>query len=688
MKKSYLIILLFAFIGYSHTANAQYTKLLDFNGTNGKNPYGSLMSDGSFLYGMTTYGGANGNGTIFKIKPDGTGYATLLDFNGTNGMYPEGSLIYDGTFLYGMTVTGGANGTSGSRTGYGTIFKIKPDGTGYVKILDFDDITNGHHPYGDLISDGTFLYGMTSAGGANHYGTAFKIKPDGTGYATLIDFNGSTNGRSPQGSLISDGTFLYGMTEYGGTGYGNIFKIKPDGTGYATLLDFNGTNGSNPLGSLIYDGSFLYGMTYFGGANNHGTIFKIKPDGTGFVKLLDFNGATNGRNPCGSLIYDGTFLYGMISGDWNGYGNIFKIKPDGTVYATLLYFNSTNGSTPSGSLISDGTFLYGMTSAGGGPSDSGTIFKYSFTAPTQPVAITGNTSVCSGTVNTYSVAAVPAATSYTWSLPSGWIGTSTTDSITVTVGTTGGNIIVTANNSYGSSVAQTAMITVNALPPTPIITTSGASTFCEGDSVILTASAGNSYLWSNGKTTQSNTITTSGNYSVKITNANGCSATSSATTVTVNALPPTPTITASGAILTSSAASGNQWYLNSVIIVGATAKSYTATKNGNYSVVVTNAQSCSASSAIFALSAVGIAGIENSNSFVIYPNPNKGDFTIEGTVANKELVITNVLGELIFKTKTNSGKTEISLSNMPAGIYFLQINTENGIISKKVFIQD
>jgi hypothetical protein len=52
------------------------------------------------------------------------------------------------------------------------------------------------------------------------------------------------------------------------------------------------------------------------------------------------------------------------------------------------------------------------------------------------------------------------------------------------------------------------------------------------------------------------------------------------------------------------------------------------------------------------------------------------------------LVITNVLGELIFKTKTNSGKTEISLSNMPAGIYFLQINTENGIISKKVFIQD
>jgi uncharacterized repeat protein (TIGR03803 family) len=385
-------------------------------------------------------------------------------------------------------------------------------------------------------------------------------------YTKLLDFAGTINGSSPYSSLIYDGSFLYGTISDGGlNSFGTIFKIKTDGSGYVKIIDFNGTNGGTPTGSLIYDGSFLYGMTNAGGANNYGTIFKIKPDGTGYVKLLDFNGATNGNFPTGSLISDGSFLYGMT------------------------YFGGANG--------------------------TGTVFKYGLTVPAQPSAITGNVSVCSGTVNTYSVAAVTGATSYTWSLPSGWVGISTTDSITVTAGTSGGNITVTANNSYGSSVAQTA-------------------------------------------------------------------------TVTVNALPPTPTITASGAILTSSAASGNQWYLNSVIIVGATAKSYTATKNGNYSVVVTNAQSCSASSAIYALSAVGIAGIENSNSFVIYPNPNKGDFTIEGTAANKELVITNVLGELIFKTKTNSGKTEISLSNMPAGIYFLQINTENGIISKKVFIQD
>ena len=86
-------------------------------------------------------------------------------------------------------------------------------------------------------------------------------------------------------------------------------------------------------------------------------------------------------------------------------------------------------------------------------------------------------------------------------------------------------------------------VTVNA-PPTATITPSGPTTFCTGGSVTLTASAGSSYLWSNGATTQAINVTSSGNYSVTVTNASGCSATSAATAVTVNALP-TATITPS-----------------------------------------------------------------------------------------------------------------------------------------------
>jgi uncharacterized repeat protein (TIGR03803 family) len=220
---------------------------------------------------MANMGGVNTIGCVFKIKPDGTGYLKLLDFASiSNGQAPEGDLFYDGTFLYGTTRGGGTNNL-------GTIFKIKPDGTGYLKLLDFSGTANGSNPRGSLISDGTFLYGMTEQGGVNIIGTIFKIKTDGTGFVKLFDFSGAADGRYPAGSLISDGTFLYGMSNMGGSGnIGCAFKIKTDGTGYYKLVDFIGaTTGSNPYGTLFSNGTSLYGMTEMGGANTDGTIFIV-----------------------------------------------------------------------------------------------------------------------------------------------------------------------------------------------------------------------------------------------------------------------------------------------------------------------------------------------------------------------------------------------------------------------------
>ncbi len=127
MKK---LITLLAVISILNINAQQYTKLFDFNGTNGAHPAGSLMSDGTYLYGMT-YGGVSDSGLIYKIKPDGTGYQRLFYFNEISGINPDGSLISDGIYLYGVTSEGGINGG-------GTIFKIKPDGTGFQKIFDFN----------------------------------------------------------------------------------------------------------------------------------------------------------------------------------------------------------------------------------------------------------------------------------------------------------------------------------------------------------------------------------------------------------------------------------------------------------------------------------------------------------------------------------------------------------------------
>jgi len=374
MKKGTIILTIIFLILKLSAGYAQYSKLLDFTGaSNGEYPSGTLISDGTFLYGMTRYGGVNSFGTIFKIKTDGTGYIKLLDFAGaSNGKFPLGSLVSDGVFMYGMTSQGGT-------VNNGTIFRIKTDGTGFIKLMDFTGTANGSVPNGTLFFNGTLLFGMTSTGGTYNHGTIFKIQTDGTGYIKLLDFDNATNGGDPVGSFVSDGTYLYGVTNTGGAfGLGLVYKIMPNGTGYVDILDlgFAFPEGYSPNGSLLYDGTFLYGMTNFGGTNYDGTIFKVKPDGTGYMRIFSFIDPIFGSKPRSNLISDGTFLYGMTSdGSASGDGVIFKIMPDGSLYEKLyecMIF--TDGRYPSGGLFSDGTFLYGVTGIGG-LSDMGVLFK-------------------------------------------------------------------------------------------------------------------------------------------------------------------------------------------------------------------------------------------------------------------------------------------------------------------------
>ena len=367
--------LIIPFLFLSAMLQGQFVKLYDFGyQPDGQAPLSNLIADGATLFGMTNSGGANNFGTIFKIDKDGANYAKMFDFMGNPaGRYPGGALTPVGDYLYGTTYQGGANNC-------GMIFKIKPDGTGYSQVFDFEVNASGCSPFSTLYYDGVYLYGTAyTGGGSMGYGGLFKIKPDGTGFSRFFDFSGTTTGSGPLGALISDGTFLYGLTQNGGAGnMGVVFKIRPDGTGFSRLLDFTGSaNGSHPKGTLFYDGAYLYGMTYDGGAGQLGVIFKIKPDGTGFSKFIDFTGTPNGGNPRDALISDGVYLYGLTQyGGTGGTGVLFRIKPDGTGFSKLFDFaGPTTGSHPFGSLLLNGNALYGMTNSGG-TNSGGTIFKY------------------------------------------------------------------------------------------------------------------------------------------------------------------------------------------------------------------------------------------------------------------------------------------------------------------------
>ncbi len=182
-----------------------------------------------------------------------------------------------------------------------------------------------------------------------------------------------------------------------------------------------------------------------------------------------------------------------------------------------------------------------------------------------------------------------------------WSNGATTQSITVT--TSGNYSVIVTNGSGCSATSAATTVTVNPNPPA-VITTAGTTTFCQGGSVVLTANAGSSYLWSNGATTQSITVSTSGTFTVAVTQSGGCVSNSPGTTVTVNPIP-AANITAGGAttfcqgnnvVLTASA--GNSWLWSN----GATTQSITVGTTGNYSVTVTNASGCFASSSATAVS--------------------------------------------------------------------------------------
>lgn len=255
----------------------------DEGGSDGADPYAGLVMDGDGnLYGTTTVGGAHGQGSVFKIAA-GAGETVLYSFNDSDandGADPYAPLIMDRKGnLYGTTSEGGAHGQ-------GTVFKIAPDGSETL-LYSFDDsnANDGADPYAPLIMDTKGnLYGTTSVGGAHGQGTVFGIARHGV-EKVLYSFNDSrqNDGADPYAGLIIDARGnLYGTTSVGGaSGVGAIFRLTPDGA-ERLLYSFSGSSdGAEPEAGLIVgkrDGNktYLYGTATQGGADGEGTIFRIE----------------------------------------------------------------------------------------------------------------------------------------------------------------------------------------------------------------------------------------------------------------------------------------------------------------------------------------------------------------------------------------------------------------------------
>lgn len=314
-----------------------FKSLFSFDGTNGSGPQAALVlgADGAFR-GTTFSGGVSNWGTIFRITTKGV-LTNLFSFTGEtspqSGANPSGALtaLGDGSF-YGTASYGGLNQPSYNGSGYGTIFRLGVDEAVSVSV-QFGN-TNGAQPTSALVraSDGC-LYGTTRWGGPGAsaifpgFGTIFKITPDGT-FTNLYTFTGNQDGGFIYAGLVqaSDG-FLYGGAFNGGDyGLGTLFKISTNGA-FTVVHQFTFFESGSPYGGLMEasDGN-LYGTTYGYFFSALGSIFRLTPGGQ-FTTLMFFNGA-NGSHPDSVLAQadDGNFYGTTAQGGPNGFGTVFRLS--------------------------------------------------------------------------------------------------------------------------------------------------------------------------------------------------------------------------------------------------------------------------------------------------------------------------------------------------------------------------
>ena len=297
---------------------------------------------------------------------------TLYSFTGgADGSQPPAGLVRDAAGnLYGTTAAGGS-GCMHSSAGCGTVFKV--DTSNHETVLySFTNGSDGERPLAGLLRDAAGnLYGTASLGGDFGGGIVFMIDTSNQ-ESLVVPFPDRGEPAFPQAGVIMDaaGNF-YGTTGGGGSSNnGTVWKYTPSMRLLTLLYSFTGGNdGKTPQGGLIMDAAGnLYGTAAFGGPTGGGTVFKIDTDNN-FSVIHGFTGSGDGGFPHGDLIMDATGnLYGTTaSGGSSNAGTVFKIDLSNN-QETLLYSfqGGSDGAQPLAGLLMDGAGnLFGTTSQGG-----------------------------------------------------------------------------------------------------------------------------------------------------------------------------------------------------------------------------------------------------------------------------------------------------------------------------------
>lgn len=218
-------------------ANNTYLLKHSFTAATGTSPYAVLTVYNGKLYGTCTYGANLGDGNIFEFDPATNTYTIKANFiKAVTGETPGGRLCAYGSKLYGMCTYGGANGK-------GTFYEFNPANNNLAKRYDFS-VDMGTYPEGGITASNGKLYGVTKSGGTNNMGVVFEYDPIANLLIKKTDLSATTGG-NPTSSLTLLNNKLYTITNSGGANnFGTLLQFDPLTGNAVKKTDMSAINGN------------------------------------------------------------------------------------------------------------------------------------------------------------------------------------------------------------------------------------------------------------------------------------------------------------------------------------------------------------------------------------------------------------------------------------------------------------
>ena len=408
-----------------------------------------------------------------------------------------------------------------------------------------------------------------SATVSNETGFLWSTSGDGT-------FSNSSNINStytPGSNDASNGSVILTATANSNSPCGSVSDFLTLNLNPVPVVDLGIDQETCAGGSITFDAGNA-GSTYLWSTGETTQTITVSTSGNYSVTITDTNGCSASDNANATIHANPTVNLGADQETCAGGSITFDA---GNVGSTYLW--STGETTQTISVSASGNYSVTVTNTNGcSASDDADVIIHA--DPT--VNLGADQETCAGGSITFDAGNV--GSTYLWSTGE------TTQTISVS---TSGNYSVTVTNTNGCSASDNANVVIHA---NPTVNLGADQEICAGGSITFDAgNAGSTYLWSTGETTQTISVSTSGNYSVTVTNTNGCSASDNANAV----IHANPTVnlgadqeTCAGGSITFDAGNVGSTYLWST---GETTQAITVSASGNYSVTITDTNGCSAS---------------------------------------------------------------------------------------------